>query len=94
MSNHVLNVTKIERDEDGALVDYEYTIECPTGTCGWGECPTRSHHCEDHPNGESDDYCEVCDPDSGNEHHFHGRKHRYLWSAACDSAQGRAEFRS
>ena len=57
MSNHILNVTKIERDEDGHLVDYEYAIECPTGTCGWIECE-EDHLCEDHY--VEDDWDEYC----------------------------------
>ena len=83
MSNHhILNVTKIDRDEYGYLVDYEYTIECPTGTCGWTECE-EDHPCEDHPDGGSEDYCEVCDAIFGDEHQFHGRHHEFMtfgWS--------------
>ena len=84
MSNHILNVTKIKRDEDGDLVDYEYTIECPTGTCGWIEC-REEHPCEDHPGGweEEDSDCKVCDPNFGDEHQFHDRDHEFMtfgWS--------------
>ena len=80
MSNHILNVTKIKRDEDGGFVDYEYTIECPTGTCGWIECE-EDHPCEDHPDGDPDDDCEVCEPVDGDEHHFHGQCHEYMTCA-------------
>ena len=77
MSNHILNVTKIERAEEEHLVDYEYTIECPTGTCGWIEC-MEEHPCEDHPAGEEGSDCEACEPNFGDEYQFHGQRHEFM----------------
>ena len=94
MSNHhILNVTKIERDEEGDLVDYEYTIECPTVTCGWIEC-REEHPCEDHPAWEECSDCEVCCPIFGDECQFHGRDHEFTtfgWSVEYNGCGVRSD---